>query len=336
MTGPPLTDNPAATEAAVPVEHFVTLFDESFLAIGLALYHSLCEQAKPFRLWVICMDEAAEQHLALLALPDLSIVPIREIETPKLLAVKPGRSRGEYCWTVTPFSFDAVLDREQQATRVTYLDSDVFFFSDPRVLLSELDESGRDVLITEHAYAPEYDRSHDSGRFCVQFLTARRSEPARRVLDWWQQRCLEWCFARYEAGKFGDQVYLDQWPQLFGDNVHIVRQVEKTLAPWNVRHFSETAGAPLDPVMYHFHGFRLLGPRRARLYNFYRIGAEGMRFYNRYLTAISTSLETMRTAGIEPTFQRIPAERFARLHRTLRRLQGTEQFARIPDVSGGG
>ena len=114
---------------------------------------------------------------------------------------------------------------------------------DLRILLKELDESGKHVLITEHAYAPEYDRAHDSGRFCVQFLTFDRSDSAREVMRWWQDRCVEWCFARYENGKFGDQVYLDQWPTLFGDRVHIVRQVEKTLAPWNVLYFSRTARA---------------------------------------------------------------------------------------------
>ncbi len=85
-------------------------------------------------------------------------------------------------------------------------------------------------------------------------------------MRWWQERCLEWCFARYEDGKFGDQVYLDQWPTLFGDRVHVVRQVEKTLAPWNVRHFAKKTRSRLEPVFYHFHALRLLAARReARL-----------------------------------------------------------------------
>ena len=82
-------------------------------------------------------------------------------------------------------------------------------------------------------------------------------------MRWWQDRCIEWCFSRYEDGKFGDQVYLNQWPTLFGDRVHIVGQVEKTLAPWNVLYFSQQAAGPLKPVMYHFHGLRLLPGRRA-------------------------------------------------------------------------
>jgi hypothetical protein len=309
-------------------EHFVTLFDASFLPIGLALYGSLKEHAQPFRLWVLAIDEEAERHLARLALPDVTVIPLREFETPALLAVKPGRTRAEYCWTMTPFTCQAVFDRDPSATRATYVDADVFFFRDPRILLQELDDSHKHVLITEHAYAPEYDRSHDSGRFCVQFLTFDRSEEARSVMRWWQERCLEWCFARYENGKFGDQVYLDQWPALFGDCVHIVRQVEKTLAPWNVRYFSKDA-AP-DPVMYHFHGLRLLHGRRARLFKFYDVGGGGLRIYRQYLDALAESFAVLDRARIEVPTHDLPGERFGRVKGLIRRLQGTERFAAIP------
>jgi hypothetical protein len=252
------------------------------------------------------------------------------METPQLLAVKPGRTRAEYCWTLTPFTAQAVFDRDSTANRATYVDSDLFFLSDPRILLDEIDQSGKQVLITEHAYAPEYDRSHDSGRFCVQFLTFDRSESAREVMRWWQERCLEWCFARYEDGKFGDQVYLDQWPTLFGDRVHVVRQVEKTLAPWNVRHFAERSRAPLDPVFYHFHGLRLLPGRRARLFRFYDVGQAGLAIYDQYLAALADSYAQLHRAGIDTPTHTLPRERYGWLRTIGRRIRGTERFAKIP------
>jgi hypothetical protein len=311
-------------------EHFVTLFDDSFLPIGLALYHSLVAQARPFKLWVVTIDEEVERHLAHLALPHLLVIPLRSIETPELLAVKPGRSRAEYCWTLTPFTAEAVFDRDPTAPRATYVDADLFFLADPRILLDELIQSVKNVLITEHAYAPEYDRSHDSGRFCVQFLTFDRSDRAREVMRWWQERCLEWCFARYENGKFGDQVYLDQWPTLFGDRVHVARQVEKTLAPWNVRYFAENNRSPLQPVFYHFHGLRLLEDRRARLFKFYDVGPAGLSIYDRYMAALSQAYALLDGAGIHTSVHTLPAERFSWLKAFGRRLNRTERFARIP------
>jgi len=278
-------------------EQFVTLFDAKFLPSGLALHTSLMQHAAPFRLWILCMDALVEQQLARLALPHVALIPLREIESAELLAVKPSRSRGEYCWTVTPFTFDAVFARAPSIERVTYLDADLFFFRSPALLLHELSVSGKDVLITEHAYAPEYDLSEKTGRFCVQFLTVKRSPGGRTVTSWWQQRCLEWCFARAEEGKFGDQKYLDCWPTLFADEVHIVRQVHETLGPWNVRAMLSDVTARL-PVFYHFHGLRITDPRRVVLYNGYRVGSGGERLYRSYLEALSVELAKLAGHGI--------------------------------------
>ena len=185
-----------------PTEHFVTLFDSKFLPMGMALHNSLISQGQPFHLWIICMDDKVEQQLGLVALPNVTLLPLASMETSELLEVKPGRSRGEYCWTLTPFTFQAVFDRDDSITRVTYLDSDIFFFDTPLTLLREFDASGKHVLITEHAFAPEYDFYVNlSGRFCVQFMTFRRSAEGKKVMRWWQERCLEWCFERHEDGK---------------------------------------------------------------------------------------------------------------------------------------
>ena len=51
---------------------------------------------------------------------------------------------------------------------------------------------------------------------------------------------MEWCFNRFEEGKFGDQKYLDKWPELFDDKVHILSNKELLLAPWNATRFPYT------------------------------------------------------------------------------------------------
>jgi hypothetical protein len=119
------------------IEHFCTLFDHKFLPMGMSLHQSLMTHAQPFHLWIVCMDELVEEQLKILALPQVSLIPLQEIETPELLAVKPERSRGEYCWTMTPFAFTAVFERQPNIERVTYLDADLYFFRNPQILLKE-------------------------------------------------------------------------------------------------------------------------------------------------------------------------------------------------------
>jgi hypothetical protein len=230
----------------------------------------------------------------------VTLLPLREVETRELLEIKQGRNSREYCWTVTPFSFQAVFQRDGTVHRVTYLDADLFFFADPRLLLRELDESGKGVLITEHAFAPEH--SHflaTSGRFCVQFLTFRRTTEAAKVMKWWQEKCLEWCFDRREEERFGDQKYLDLWPELFTQEVHILRQTEKTLAPWNVTFVEETVQGGLDPVFYHFQGLRITGAGTVQLYNEnYGVKAEGGRLYDAYLARVRDCVNRLKEFGI--------------------------------------
>jgi hypothetical protein len=120
------------------MEHFVTLFDSSFLLQGLALYDSLSMHGEPFVLWVVCIDQHVERSHIQHSLPHLETIPIGEVEEchPQLLTVKQVRSQAEYCWTLTPFAPEAVLRREPGADRGTYLDADVYFFGPPSRLLA--------------------------------------------------------------------------------------------------------------------------------------------------------------------------------------------------------
>lgn len=299
-------------------EHFVTLFDSNFLPMGICLHASLREHAMPFHLWIVCMDELVEHQLRQLALPHVSLIPLREVESKNLLSVKGGRTRAEYCWTLTSFTPQFVFDRDQTVRQVTYLDADIFFFDSPLILLKEFEESGKQVLITEHAYAAEYDQTVVSGRFCVQFMTFSRTDGGLKVMRWWQARCLEWCFNRIEDGKFGDQKYLDDWPERFANEVHVLTQVEKTLAPWNVRHFERHEGT-LSPVFYHFHSLRIVSPDRVRLCVGYKIGPQGKVLYSQYIDSLKRSVLLIKDHQMEI---RCLKESWAFLRKIKRRLLG--------------
>jgi hypothetical protein len=317
---------------ATGVEHYVTIFDSNFVLSGLALHASLVAHGAPFRLWVLATDDLAIRQLERLALPHLSVIPLREVETPELLSVKGGRTVGEYCWTLTPFAPAAVFQRDPSVERVTYLDADLYFFDSPAGFLEELDGTTADVLVTEHAYAPEYDKTALSGRFCVQFLTFRNTPGGREVMRWWQDRCIEWCFDRNEEGRFGDQKYLERWPELFPSRVHVLRQVERTLAPWNVDHFSRRG--EVRPVFFHMQGFRILGPTRVKLYHGFRVHPSNRWIYDAYLAEVVRAATRLRRAGFAvPT---MPEHRrsFREVRRLVLRLLGRTRLVELPRPLG--
>jgi len=241
------------------MEHFVTLFNSLFLPQGLALHRSMERHIQNYTLWILCVDDETYDVLQLLDLPHLRLLKLSELETDELLAVKSGRTIGEYCWTLTPFAPRFVFEADSTVNRVTYLDADVWFRRHPKPIFDEFDASAKEVLITDHAYAPEYDQSALSGQFCVQFLTFTR-EGGELVRRWWEERCIEWCFCRFEDGKFGDQKYLDEWPDQFSATVHTLQNKEYALAPWNAMRFPYG-----NSIFYHFHGLRILSAKQLEI-----------------------------------------------------------------------
>ena len=248
------------------MEHYVTIFDSGFMPQGLALHHSLAKQAGSFTLWVICVDELAKQYLDQRALEGIKTIALKDVETPDLLRVKGDRSRAEYCWTLTPFAPKIVFDRDLSISRVTYLDADLFLLKNPSPIFSEFEKSNKSVLITDHAYDSDYDHSASSGQYCVQFMTFRRDEGSECVRQWWQDRCIEWCYARAEDGKFGDQKYLDSWPEIFRDEVHVLNKLDAILAPWNAKRFPYSSA-----IAWHFHGLRILAGNKYLLHAKYQM-----------------------------------------------------------------
>lgn len=306
------------------VEHYCTLFDTSFLPMGLALAESLERQDPNSVLWVLCLDEVTEQLIHSLRQPHIRTIALHEIETEALIKVRAERTRREYYWTLTPWVFDAVFDREPTASRVTYLDADLYFFGPPQKILEQMTPAHH-IIVTHHAYAPEYQAyAKTSGEFCVQFITVARTSEARAVIGWWRDRCLEWCHAIADETRFGDQRYLESWPKMLGDGLLIINRADWTGAPWNACLADRREDVHWMPVFYHFHGVRVLTDDRVILFpRSYAIGRQAWPIYREYVAALRRSNGLVRRAGVRIVGTPTPAglEAFDRPSTPLRRFR---------------
>jgi hypothetical protein len=241
---------------------YCTYFDHNYLSRGLALYRSLQRHAPGSRLWVLCLSEASHQTLVALDLPD--IVPVRladfEAADPEVAATRAHRSTIEYYFTCTPAWMLFVLAREADAEWVTYLDGDLFFFESPGIIYEELDDAS--VAIIPHRYPPELARLRKFGTFNVGWVGARNGPEGIVVIQWWRERCIEWCHDVVDGDRFADQGYLDSFPRLFS-RVRIIENIGANLAPWNIGNYRIDfcgdrvlidADHPL--VFFHFQGLR--------------------------------------------------------------------------------
>lgn len=247
------------------MHHFCTLFDSFYLTRGITLYQSLEKVGADFHLYIFAFDATSFEILNKLHLKHATIISLKDFEDDKLLEVKPGRTKAEYCWTSTSSTILYVLEK-YKVESCTYVDADLYFYQNPKVLFDEMGENS--ILITEHRYPPKFNRVNSSGIYCVQFITFLNNEEGLTALKWWRNACIDWCYDRYEDGKFGDQKYLDDWTTRF-KGVHVLKHLGGGLASWNVEQWQLVSksdaiitfkdninNTTFEAIFYHFHHVR--------------------------------------------------------------------------------
>ena len=247
---------------------FCTYFDSNYLARGLAMWDSLrrVSNGDPVKLYVLCLDVQSFRLLSEMRPVGLVPISLEELERKdaELVTAKGNRSRAEYYFTLTSSFSHYLLTTLGNVDVLTYLDADLFFFSPWQSLLEEMRKAS--VMIIPHRFSNRLRKHEVSGLFNVGWISFRNNEEGRACAQWWRMKCLEWCYDRYEDGKFADQKYLDEWPMRF-PGVHICKNIGANVAPWNidsyqVRCSKGTALVDNQPlVFYHFQGYRWINSR---------------------------------------------------------------------------
>ncbi len=241
--------------------HYCSYFDHRYLVRGLAMIRSLRRFEPEAVIWVLCLSDTCYDWLSRLSEPGVRLIRMSELERadPVLARCKSTRSLIEYYFTCTPALVCYVLGLSGRDDIVTYVDGDLFFFSDPKPLFDALSDGS--VSIIPHRYPDRLKARERFGVFNVGWLSFRHDERGLAVADWWRARCIEWCFDILEGDRFADQKYLDRFQHLF-EGVVVLDHPGANLAPWNLaRHTLGMAagrltvdGEPL--IFFHFRGVK--------------------------------------------------------------------------------
>lgn len=242
--------------------NFCTYFDNNYVSRVLAMYESLRQHCPEFHLYMLCFDGESVKLLESMNLANATVITQEAFEAgdENLTATKDNRTKLEYYETCGPSLPLYIFKTFPQVDLITYLDADLFFYSDPQPLIDEIDSYS--IGLTVHNF-PEYKSTQTTGKYNVGWLSFRRDQNGIKCLTWWRDRCIEWCYERHENGKYADQKYLEQWPMLF-DRVKVLEHKGANVALWNVadyRIYEENgkvmvSGFPL--VFYHFAGLKQL------------------------------------------------------------------------------
>lgn len=205
------------------------------------------------------MDDITLNILKKMNLTNATLIDLASFENAKLKNVKIGRTDEEYCWTCTSSLPLYILKKHPDIDHIGYLDADLYFYSDPKTIFEKWGKES--ILIIPHNF-PHYLKYKEvkSGKFNVSMVLFKNDKSAINCLIWWRDKCIEWCFREYDNGRLGDQLYLNEWPEIF-KSVHVLQNQTAGVAPWNVLNYNMTFKKNriyIDNdalIFYHFHGF---------------------------------------------------------------------------------
>lgn len=245
--------------------NYCTLLDSYYLTRGISLYKSLERHCKDFHLYFFAFDDKSVSILKKLNLEHSTIVSLNEFENQDLISVKLTRTTAEYCWTCTASTIWYSITKFN-LDHCTYLDADMLFFSSPVEIYKEIGSNS--VGITPHNFSKGLKSSEIYGKYCVQFTYFKNDVDGMEALEWWKDSCIEWCYAKMEHGKYGDQKYLDYFQDKF-KNVCVINNIGVGVAPWNVSKYNiktiknklmielkAEPGNQFPLIFYHFQGLK--------------------------------------------------------------------------------
>lgn len=248
--------------------YYCSAFSGAYSYQGLILYDSIRKHDKSFTLFCVCLDNTAFEIMSTLRTENIVVIKVEQIEAyfEDLKSIKVTRTINEYAWTIKSSEMLYILEKHKEVDKIIWLDGDTQMLSSSEVIFDEWGNSS--VILTEQYYTDNHEPLINKyGRFQAGFVGFKRDNIGIEALSWWRRKCIEWCYSRFEKGRWADQKYLDKIPELF-PNVCIVKNLGINMTPFILYRFNfeqqkylELRGNELyinniKPVLYHYYGFR--------------------------------------------------------------------------------
>ncbi len=247
---------------------FCMVVSRTRLIQAIACFLSLYKNMDNFKVYILCVDEKCYEFLKEINLDKIVLVTIAELNREDLLAIKASRKLNQYCWTLKPGFIKHIFTLDDSINRVTYIDSDLFFYQNPNVIFENQPDASV-LLSSGEIFLPMYSKEFNqtmqtlTGNFNSGFISFKKDINGLQCVNWWDKMCVDSCTSNPEDNKFGDQKYLDDMPFLF-NNVYEITTQGINIGHWNYLKYKFTVSN--DNVMvnnnklifYHFSGFRII------------------------------------------------------------------------------
>ncbi len=239
--------------------YFATILDKNYITRAKVMFNSLVETSgnKVSKLFIFCLDDYVYDYFN--DNDKIHVIKASELEVcfPELIKAKSNRSFVEYIFTLSPFLPLFILKNFPYVDRITSIDADLYFLSNPELIIGSLNSV--QIGITPHSFPNELKFLEKHGKYNVSFQSFPRTNNAFSCLYYWANSCIDYCGDEIdEFGRYADQKYLDNWFNMF-DHVIDFPFPQIGLAPWNLKklNFKHDVFENGNIVFYHFHDFKI-------------------------------------------------------------------------------
>ena len=212
------------------MKYYCTLSDNRYILQGLAMYNSLRTHCREdFMLYYLCLDNDIYNKLKSLNLKYLYPEYIGDLEQkdPYLIETKQKVDKAHYCWGLSSY-YCYYLMGKKEIDHILYIDSDIFFYADPKLVFDEIGDKSCGIIKHRHNIVGNID-----GAYNVGIIYFKNDKNGNDICNWWREGV--WYNKYPEYGTCGDQKYLEGFIPNFGEeNVCVIDNIGHG-APWNFR-----------------------------------------------------------------------------------------------------
>jgi len=231
--------------------------------------------------------------------------------------LKTTRSLLEYVWTLPSLLLGYLTKENLDYSHFVYLDADIFFYSSWSEIWSKIPIDS--ISIVEHRFSKRLEPLFpNSGRFNVSWIGIPNNELGKECANTWGNQCLELCpdepVIRNGKVVYGDQKYLDDWPEMYGNDLFVITSKGFGLAPWNYENYKISKGIPIAVdeeklIFFHFSSHQYGFLAASKMGKLYRIGHFPKVIYQVYEENLSKSTSALKMNGWKsrhkPIYKRI-------------------------------
>lgn len=214
-----------------------TIVAQNYLTMGEVLGESVKHNNSNLDFYIIVADSNINSSVE----PEYGdkaqhIIGASELQIPKFNELAFKYNVTEFCTALKPFSFNYLLNKGYD--KVIYFDPDIYVFSSLHPILDRLDSSS--LIVTPHVctlqnhytgLVPEPMLMH-VGIYNFGFCAFANTQNSASILEWWQTRLIDQCYADKLEALHTDQKWMDFIPSLT-DDIYIERHLGCNMAIWN-------------------------------------------------------------------------------------------------------